>query len=372
MPDLVLDYHRRRTPIDHPDLSITRVKLEYPTVDVSMLYLYMIGKAFVDVASGDRFTFVITVDSFANKQICGPQLMKAAESRYYEGFFGRCGADPRANSYVTWIDTNMTTADVILAKIVAGTVTNLGTQAVDLLDDVAYIFGLSCNATTIRSIRYNRWSISAGTISFGTPSVAISATDTSFASGKFAARTSDVGGPGAIADGLLAFLRAPSSPSPEVVAYFEVPIVGSGTPEDPFRPQMPQEIADHQIFGKVNRLALTWSALIPTDRATGRPIHETAIVMIFDQPDQQAHLHPIPKCLDALRAMPRVRVLRAEEARALALKMDDKLHPFDLMSVPRPTRAQVREYVMWCRSTFNVEVSEEDAARYISEDKGWG
>jgi len=44
MPDLVLDYHRRKVPIDHPDLSITRAKLEYPAENVSFSYLGSIGK----------------------------------------------------------------------------------------------------------------------------------------------------------------------------------------------------------------------------------------------------------------------------------------------------------------------------------------
>lgn len=28
MPDIVLDYHRLSTPMDHPDLSMTKAKLE--------------------------------------------------------------------------------------------------------------------------------------------------------------------------------------------------------------------------------------------------------------------------------------------------------------------------------------------------------
>jgi len=39
MPDIVLNNHRLKTPIDHPDFSITRAKLEYPTVGVSFASL---------------------------------------------------------------------------------------------------------------------------------------------------------------------------------------------------------------------------------------------------------------------------------------------------------------------------------------------
>jgi hypothetical protein len=40
VPDLVLDYHRLKTPIDHPDLSVTREKLAFsivPLVVVNVL-----------------------------------------------------------------------------------------------------------------------------------------------------------------------------------------------------------------------------------------------------------------------------------------------------------------------------------------------
>jgi len=254
LPDLVLDYHRLRVPLDHPDSSVdtakiadravTRAKLEYPTVDVPMLYLFAIGKAFLDLMDGNRFTFIITTDSFTDKQIAGGQLMKAAESTYYEGFYARCQADPRANAYLTRIDTSTAANDVVLDKAVGGTITNLGTQAVNLSDDTCYIYGISTSGSSIKTIRYSRWSVSAGSPSFGTPTTAISATDTTFASGTFAARASNLGGPGETAAGLHAFLRAPASPGPQALAIIEVEAAGDGSPESPFRPSLSRDLVD--------------------------------------------------------------------------------------------------------------------------------
>jgi len=226
------------------DLAVTRAKLEYPTVDVPVLYLFAIGKAFLDLMDGNRFTFVVTTNSFTDKQIAGGQLMKAAESGYYEGFFARCQADPRANAYLTRIDTGATTADVILDKVVAGTVTSLGAQAVDLNDDTCYVFGISTSGSSIKSVRYSRWSVSAGSMSFGTATTAVSATDTAFASGTFAVRASNLGGPGETAAGLHAFLRAPASPGPSALAIVEVEVAGDGSNENPFRPLLSENLVD--------------------------------------------------------------------------------------------------------------------------------
>ena len=333
-----------------PDRGIARSQLEYPTVDVPFAWLLAIGKA--DWSQDDDFVNIVaTVDSFADRRI---ELVAQVGAVYGDARGLAIGRHVNGkNYYKSSIYAPRATADHFIGKYVAGTWIELATEAVDLTAEVAYALTFSINGTTLKSWRQ--------LIRDLTVAPTLSATDTALASGRWGSRY--------VAEPCI--LGAPASPAPKPIAYFEVPVIGSGTLEDPFRAGMPEEIVDDPVYGRVNRLALTFSALIPTDPATGKPLHGTAIVMILDQPDRQAHLHPIPKCLDALRAMPKVRELRAEEAKALALKMDDKLHPFDLMSVPEPSRAQVREYIEWRRSTFNVEVSEEDATRYVSEDKGW-
>jgi len=81
-------------------------------------------------------------------------------------------------------------------------------------------------------------------MSFGTATTAVSATDTAFASGTFAVRASNVGGPGETAAGLHAFLRAPASPGPSALAIIEVEVVGDGSPESPFRPLLSENLVD--------------------------------------------------------------------------------------------------------------------------------
>ena len=258
-----LDSHRTASPIDHPDGSITtakiadgavtttkiadgnvtRAKLEYPTVNVPIAYLFIIGKAFQDCTDGNRFVFIGTLDNFADKMIANAQLMKAAESEYYEGFFGRAQADPRSDSYFTRVATGNTTADGTLEKVSAGTITSLGAEAVDLFDDTVYIFGISCSGSTIKRVRFDRWTVSAGAISFGTATVAVSATDTTFASGRFLERHTNVGGPDNPA-GLVAFLLAPASPSPPAQAILELSVEGTGKPDDPFRPSMSRSLVE--------------------------------------------------------------------------------------------------------------------------------
>jgi hypothetical protein len=223
--------------------GISRSQLEYPTVNVPIAYLFIIGKAFQDYTDGDRMTFIGTLDSFADKMIANAQLMKTAEATYYEGFYGRAQADPKSNSYVTRVATNAATADGILEKDVAGTATTLGTEAVDLSDDTAYIFGVSCSGSTIKRVRFNRWTASAGAISFGTATAVVSATDTTFASGRFLERQTNSGGPDNPA-GLVAFLLGPASALEPAKAVVELDVEGSGREDDPFRPSVSKSLAE--------------------------------------------------------------------------------------------------------------------------------
>jgi hypothetical protein len=284
----------------------------------------MIGKAFPDYIDGNRFTFIRTVDNFTDKALVGGQLMKVAESTYYEGFYGRCQANPRTDAYMVRIDTSRSANDFILEKTVNGTITSLGTQAVDLADDTNYIYGISLAGSAVKVVRFDRWSAFAGSISWGTVSIAVSATDTTFTSGGFAVRITNSGGPPAVADGLLAFLRAPYSPSPEALALIEVDIAGAGTQEDPYRPALPQDLVEIEpanptipeflrlekrkydllrakgftdeeiklLLGyipqhQVDRMSITWGAIdFRSDPATGKPIATTYLIAVYDDPEK--------------------------------------------------------------------------------------
>jgi len=203
------------------------------------------------------------------------------------------------------------TEDFYLRKIVNGVLTNLSTEAVDLSAKRVYLLKLSCNGTTISAYRDD----------MVTPK--LTAIDTAIASGYFG-----VGGDASIVEipGTLATAKlvAPSSVPPEALAYFEVPVIGDGSEEEPFRPQMPQEIVDG-----VNRLALSWSAVIKTGR-DGKPTEYVAVVRILSQPYRQPNLRPIADCIAELKEMRGVIELKREEALKRAKELDDVLTDEDL------------------------------------------
>jgi len=225
MPDIVLDYHRLKTPIDHPDQSITRAKLEYPTVSVSFAYLDAIGKTVI--AEAYRGVAILTSDSFTDKAVqtgtCGV---------YTHQPYGRFNGF--GNYYATSHNINMSTTDHYLIKVSAGTITGLACEAVDLVSYYGYLYMLSISGSTLKSFRSD----------MTTPK--ITTTDTTYASGQYGIE----GGhgdtsyaPGGHAVGASKLL-APSSPSPPAQAILELPIAGSGKYEDPFTPQLSQNLVE--------------------------------------------------------------------------------------------------------------------------------
>jgi hypothetical protein len=264
------------------------------------------------------------------------------------------------NFYAQTIYGVATTADHIIRKMVAGTLTNIVTEAVDLVTTNIRSLKFSCLGTTLKAYRAD----------LTTPK--LTATDTSFASGYFGIQALDASYNRLISpEGFLfAKKEAASSSSPQPLAYFEVPIIGDGSLDNPFRAQMPEYIVEDNILGKRNLLAVSHSALIPTDAKTGKPIHGTALIRIFEQPERDSRLYPISKCLDALRAISGVSELARGKAIKRAKQMDDKLCDFDL-TITSPTKQQISDYVAWRRSVFNIDMTEEQAQYYLASDKGW-
>jgi len=332
-----------------PEGGIARSQLEYPTENVNLGYLLAIGKAQFRVRANNlEQVGLFTVDTFNDKAI-------KAFLHDQGHFFARQSNDDNS-MYIAHINTTYPTMDFGIRKQVNGSETILGYEAIDL-QDIAYLCKFSLNGSILKAYRDD----------MTTPK--ITATDTSLTSGFFGCGTADQ-----LRHNVNAYfgeLLPPGSLATKPIAYFETPIVGSGTAEDPFRPQIPEEIVEHPVYGRTNQLSLSFSALIPTDSATGKPIHSTAIVRVFEQPNRQTHLYPIEKCLDALRDMRGVRELNRGEAIALAQKIDDKLHLHDLISIPKPDKTQIKEYIDWRMSTHKVEMDVKNAERYIQEDKGW-
>ena len=346
--------------IDHADGSVARSKLEYPTADVSFTYLAAINKVAYCRLSDNGFA-VVTKDTFTDRAV-----FAAVQVNTYAVLVARLSN--YGNYYFNRFDLAQSSGDHWLAYYSGGYYGTLATESVDL-DNRGRGFAISCTGSTIKSMRYELDS-PVDPLSPPTPTYTLSATNTALASGRYGYRNLYVASPqgGTTPDAV--YLKNPMSPAPQTVAYFEAPIIGSGTENDPFRIQMPEEIAMDPVYGKVNRLALSYSVFIVVD-TSGKPVHPTAIVRVFDQPDRQPHLRPIPDAIEALKSMRGVRRLTAEQARALALKMDDKLHVFDLISIPRPTKAQIKECIEWRRSVFKIEMDENLAERYLTENKGW-
>ncbi|MEM1523418.1 MAG: hypothetical protein QXU69_10335 [Thermofilaceae archaeon] len=391
-----LTSHRTATPIDHPDGSVTRAKLEYPTANVSFAYLASIDKV-VYCSSYTWGFFTLVRDVFADKAVFAAVQINAhpnlaARVQDYNDFY--------YNQY----NPGASGADHSLLKLVAGAVASLATEAIDI-DNKGRGLAISCVGSTIKSMRFELTTVK-DPLALPTPNATISATDTSFASGYFGYRnlreTYSHGGttPDAV------YLKAPMSPSPQPIAYFEVPVVGSGTLDDPFRAQMSELLdwewslnplakrkydvlrskgfTDEDIITlfpeilsvRVNRLALTHSSLIKTDRATGRPTEYVAIVRIFEQPDRQSHLHSIDKCLDALRSVKGVRRLTRDEAIKRAKQLDPDLTDVDLLPI-KPTdlnfKKALKDYVAHRKGLGVREelIDEKLMEQYLQEDKGW-
>jgi hypothetical protein len=228
MSDLVLDYHRLKTPIDHPDLSVTRTKLEYPTVDVYFPYLEAISKCrwYGPGCGNQGFWHFGTVDSFTDKSLWVPlpQYFHVA-MRMTDG----------NNTYTANLWSGATTADFILDKRVNGTATNLATEAVDIGSyDVYQVIG-SISGSTLKGYRDSTYTT--------TPTLRISATDTTFASGAFGyTKRRDSYGTG-IHEGY-ALLKASLSPLPPAQVILELDVEGSGKPEDPFRPSLSKNLTE--------------------------------------------------------------------------------------------------------------------------------
>jgi hypothetical protein len=236
------------------------------------------------------------------------------------------------NFYIALLYTGAAASDFRLAKHVGGTETILAQEAVDLSagDHV-----LMCRAvgTTIEGWR--------GTGIWGDDiTLKLSATDTSHSSGYG-------GGAGYNFSGFYRYCMVVEEasepyPKPEVVGCYEVPVIGDGTPENPYRAQLPDvievltggELDSYDDYlrkailennMKVNRVSVSYSAIIPTDPATGRPLHKTCLVFVYDQPSRQPHLWKIRESLDVIEKIPEVIKHDEESAKRRALELDRKL-----------------------------------------------
>ena len=193
-------------------------------------------------------------------------------------------------------------------------------------------------------------------------------TDSSHTSGKFGSRW--VIAPGiAFTDVPGMKLVAPGSPSLTSVCYLEVPIIGSGTEKDPLRIKVPEDLVQDPSFGLVNRLSLTYSALIPT-MANGQPTVDKAIVRIFNT-ERQGTLRPFEESLLALKQVVGVREHDSIAAIKRARVIDPKLSLFDFVQMPMPGQQELEEYINLKRTINNLDITLNEAIAYLQTPKGW-
>jgi len=324
------------------------------------------------------------------------------------------------------------TSDYAIWKRVAGTHTQLATEAVDLTAESLSCTLLQATGTTLKAARASpppTWAMDPDT---AVPSgdFKITVTDTAISDGMVDVPTRDTRYTPSTYWGAVSYwgnawvpykpewclIKPPSSPSPEPLAYFEVPVEFFDLPEfnedgtvnltrQFYGVKMPEEIVtvekpvpepirkrkeilerkgwsqeEIRMFlpeafptEKINRLAVTHSALIPTDNK-GKPKNSTAIVTVF--PSSPEYVHPIEKRIQAIKEMRGVRQLSREEAIDLALKMDDKLHIHDLVPCTKHDLGGkcFREYRDWRIGTVGDKPEHADTdirKRYVKETKGW-
>jgi len=220
MTEIVMEAHRRKIPIDHPDRSITRDKLEYPTEDVSLVYLTAIDKVRL-VTAGTDHSGIETLDSFTDKAVEG----YVYDEKYL--LTGRSDGAPDSNLYQLVISSPQSTADFGLSKFTNGSFSWITRESVDLSSGYFAPCKLSISGSTLKGYRED----------LTTPK--ITATDTDHASGYFGIRA---GWKQPIVLPMSCWLRPPSSPVPLAKVIVEVGIIGSGTVDDPFRPNLAQSL----------------------------------------------------------------------------------------------------------------------------------
>jgi len=237
------------------------------------------------------FTFKDTYTDKAVKGVC---------ASFYGIMVARVTND--ANFYELRLEQLATSADFAIAKYVAGSRTVLATEAIDFPANIAYLCKLEIEGSILRVYRED----------MTTPK--ITATDTTFTSGYFGARIWGAPGGGEcsfVYPSTVQLVDIGSADPPEPIRYYEIPVIGDGSFEDPFRPQLPEEIADHPRFGKINRLAFTWSAIIPTNRKTGKPIEYVVPVEIY--PTRPEYCRSLSESFEVLEAISGVKRLSKDE-----------------------------------------------------------
>ncbi len=202
-------------------LPITRADLEYPTENVNLAYLTIIGKTTYWREPNVARLGVVTTDSFTDKAV------KVALKDYGSLL---CRFQDYNNFYHNSLESVQTTQDTRVYVRSGGTFTLLGYEAVDINADSAHL----CKAEVVGStINFYREDMT-------TPKVSV--TDTTFSSGAYGSYFATTK-PGDVLHYSVELL-APTSPLPQPARIFETDVIGSGKENDPFRPNLLRDLRE--------------------------------------------------------------------------------------------------------------------------------
>jgi len=224
-----------------PDRAITRSKLEKPTENVTLGYFSVINSITYCSRSHSGF-LVLTEDVYTDKAIegicCGNRFAEI-----------HARVQDSQNFYVSTINIGASSGDHYLSKRESGSETKLATESVDL-DTRGFILCISCSGSTIKSMRYFP-SSPTKSITDVTPDYTLTATDTSFASGRFGIRPLRENYPHGCVNTVSAKLLPPQSSGLRAVAIAIMDIEGDGTIDNPLRPKLISELREIKEFKDV-------------------------------------------------------------------------------------------------------------------------
>jgi len=422
--------------IDREKLNISQLRHQtksYGHLKTFAGHFFMSGWL-VRVFTRDVFADVaLDSESFACEGVNTSGAYNQIRSKYYWG--GGAGT-----CYWWAPEEARATDDIPLYKSVNDVATRLGSEAIDVTAWRGYLRILEAVGSSIRmySPSYPKTvgdyapNLSASDMGL---SPTISVTDTSITEGiagianqyqKYRASTITLPisyyPAGWIYEGHT-IIRKPSGSLPlKPVAYFEMPIKGSGKlpmedgeiiptepgdpRADPFRIELPEELykvkkkefptslqrkikvlslkgwTEKEISDFLsldaywetrNKLACDYGVLLPTD-SKGKPTVNSAIVRVYDV--HSTGKYPISKRIEKIKQLRYVRRLKRDEAIRMAMKIDDKIHIHDLLPCKKhpksPHSKCCREYIEWREENLGVKrdlIDDELMASYVKGEK---
>jgi len=215
-------------------LPIRREDLEYPTENVSLGYLASINKvAYGSMPNAGGVT--LTLDNLTDKTILSitqPNASAVAAMRFVN----------RNNHYLTELNTAYSASDHRLARYITGTRVDLASEPVNIDNSGQALAGVA-TGSTLKSLRW-LYDDALNPLSLPTPSAILSATDATLATGRFGVRFINPASPHGAIDTVSAYLLSPLSELPPARAILEVEVEGLGSPDDPYRPKLSQNLVD--------------------------------------------------------------------------------------------------------------------------------